>query len=186
MSGLTLSKTAKSKNKRKQCVFTTARLITRKQISATVIRNLQIRDDRAGDGPFRNIILVGQSIKQDLKVLRCLGLELFHIAPVLTTIDTYLLARYTLPPYNPDIRLLPEQTFTLRGVLSKLGFEPDTSEFHNAGNDAVFALYAMLRLAVNHTTDRAAELDHGQMGRLEVLRSLPFPAKIEPVSVPLY
>ena len=166
--GQPLSKSAKTKNK-KECVFTKPRTITRDLISATTIQALNIYDD--GCTQKRDIVLVGQSIKLDLKILQRLDTNVFDLAPIVTTIDTYLLARYTLPPFNPNIRLQPDQDFSLSGILSQLGCRPSQAEFHNAGNDATFTLYAMLLLAIKNATSRTAELSPSERRRLKTLRS---------------
>lgn len=116
------------------------------------MENLRIHDEKSKHATLRSIVLVGQSIREDLKIVRLLGINIFTVAPILTAINTYLVARYIPPPYGPDKRLQSGQDSTLRGVLSELGCRPDPVEFHHAGNDAVYSLYAMLLLAIKQGT----------------------------------
>ncbi|KAH7326470.1 hypothetical protein B0I35DRAFT_136156 [Stachybotrys elegans] len=162
------TKTARNKQKRR-CVFATPRKITQRQISTTILQNLQIRD-KSGHGSLRNIALIGQSIKEDLKVIQYLGLNLFDLVPIWAVIDTYLIARYLLPPYSPDIRLAPGQRFSLSGILSQLGCSLDPMELHNAGNDAVYTMYAVLLLVITSSTNRMAQLSVDEQKKLETLR----------------
>jgi hypothetical protein len=175
ISDLLLSKTGEAKAKAKnQCVFAKSQKIDAAEVPPIIIKNLQLPDDNATDGSLRNIVLVGQSIKEDLKVLRYLGIEPFTIAPVLSVVDTYLMARYALPPFSPKIRLEPGQDFTLAGILSELGCQPNREEFHNAGNDAVYSVYAMLLIAIEYTASRSGELSLDENSSLETLRSVVF------------
>ncbi|KAK2593015.1 hypothetical protein QQS21_009269 [Conoideocrella luteorostrata] len=157
VTALSLSKSAQAK-RRKVCVFAEPTKIKQHQIPSVITRSLQIRDRSREDGSLRSVVLVGPSVKGDLKIIQHLDIQLFETAPIYTAIDTYLLARYILPPYSLDISLQPGQKFTLAGILSALGCRPNTSNFHNAGNDAAYTIYVMLLLAVQHATGRAAEL----------------------------
>ncbi|KAK5997485.1 hypothetical protein PT974_02846 [Cladobotryum mycophilum] len=173
VAGLSSSKTAQSKGK-KRCVFVKPRHITQEQVPTTLTQNLRIHDGSSKDGPLRNIVLVGHSIREDLKIIRLLDINIFDVAPVLTAINTYVIARYILPPYSPNICLQPEQNFSLAGVLSELGCQPDPSEFHNADNDAVYSLYMMLLLAIKQGTSRNAELTIDELRNLETLKWVVF------------
>lgn len=55
-------------------------------------------------------------------------------------------------------------------VLARFGCQPHPSEFHNAGNDAVYTLFAMLLLAIKRADTRAAELNEGESTSLEAIR----------------
>ncbi|KAL7794250.1 hypothetical protein V8C37DRAFT_377002 [Trichoderma ceciliae] len=138
VTGLSLSKTAQSKGKKK-CIFAEAHKITPEVVPATITQNLRVQDEihKDQDQPLRNIILVGQSILEDLKVIQLLGINIFKATPILTAVDTHLIARHILPPYNPNIFLQPGQDFSLAGVLSTLGCKINPLLFHNAVNDAV-------------------------------------------------
>ena len=90
----------------------------------------------------RNIVIVGHDIEQDIRYLRRLDfdLEKFETA---TTLDTACLYRAHAQEWNPK---------SLGGLLydyQLVGWHP-----HNAGNDAVHTLWAMIALVLEHTTQR--------------------------------
>ncbi len=123
------------------------------------MQNLRIRNHlgRTGD-QLRAIILIGHSIREDLKILRLVGIDISTIAPIVAVIDTYTLSRFVLPPHHPNVPTLPGQDFSLRGVLAQLGCRPPIATFHNAGNDAVYSLLAMLLLAVRNSASELVNL----------------------------
>ncbi|KAK2603425.1 hypothetical protein QQS21_004375 [Conoideocrella luteorostrata] len=137
-------------------------------------QNLRIYGQTSNGNALRNIILVGHSIGQDLLNLRLLDINIFDIAPIITSIDTHSVARYLFPPYSPGIDLQHGKNFSLAGVLSELGCKPNPSEFHNAGNDALYSLYLMLLLAIKHGSARAASLSIDELKSLEALRWVVF------------
>lgn len=160
----------KSKREERRCLFAHTQYITQDQVSTTVSQNLHIEDnsDSHQNGQLRKIVLVGHSIRDDLKILRLLG-DVCSFAHVLTLIDTHAISRFTLPPYHPNLAPEPGQDFSLAGVLAGLGCRRHPPESHNAGNDAVFTLYAMLLLAIKRGATRAAELRDGESTSLEVI-----------------
>lgn len=160
--------------KEKQCLFAQTQSIPSDEVSSTIIRNLCIRDSLAApeNSSLRNIVLVGHSLGEDLKILRLLDIDPATVGPIPTIIDTHSMARFIFPPYHPNHPVEPGQDFSLAGVLAELGCLPDKSEFHNAGNDAVYSLYAMLLLAIKAGTAREANLGKGERRSLETLRSV--------------
>lgn len=160
--------------KEKRCLFAQTQSITLEEVSSTIVRNLRIKDSLAGPGDscLRSIVLVGHSLGQDLKILRLLGIDPARVGPISTIIDTHSMARFLFPPYHPNHPLQPGQDFSLAGVLAELGCLLDRSGFHNAGNDAVYSLHAMLLLAIKAGTAREADLGKGEWKNLETLRSL--------------
>lgn len=58
-----------------------------------------------------------------------------------------------------------------------LGCQPNPPKFHHAGNDAVYPLYAMLRLAIKRANDRAAELNPDEARRLDLSRPIALPVR---------
>lgn len=133
-------------------IFQPTELIPREDIATTITRHLQIPDTSSEEAlekkRLRNIVLVGQSIRDDIKFMHQFGANPFEIAPITMLLDTHELARWLLPPYNPNKRPKDGQDFSLAGILGQLGWSIDPREFHDAGNDTVYALYAMLLLAV--------------------------------------
>ncbi|KAH8777756.1 hypothetical protein F5883DRAFT_544020 [Diaporthe sp. PMI_573] len=164
----------KGKEKKQQCVFAQTYLITPEEVSSTITQNLCIRDTVLGSKSscLRNIVLIGHSLGEDLKILRLLSIDPNSIGPISTIIDTHSMARFLFPPYRPNLTLEPGQDFSLAGVLAKLGCLPHRSTFHNAGNDALYSLYAMLLLAIKAGTDRLAQLSTGELTSLEIIRAV--------------
>lgn len=162
--------------KKQQCRFAQTQSITSEEVSSTIIRNLCIRESGPENSSLRNIVLVGHSLGEDLKILRLLDIDPASVGPISTIIDTHSIARFIFPPYHPNHPVKPEQDFSLAGVLAELGYLLDRSEFHNAGNDALYSLYAMLLLAIKAGTARKADLSKGEWRSLEILRSVVFKA----------
>lgn len=110
-----------------------------------------------------------------VQILQAIDINRFNFTPLLATIATYRLARHVLPPFEPSLAPQPGQEFTLQGVLAPCRVLPGPVVFHNAGNDAVYALYAMICLVARHENSRAAELSPGQKRRLETLTQITLP-----------
>jgi len=123
-----------------------------------IAQNLYIRDSLAGpeNGHLRNIILIGYSVREDLRILRLLSIDAASIGPILIIIDTHLMARFIFPLYYPDCLFESGQYFLPAGMLAELGCLPDRLQFYNTGNNAWYLLYAMLLLAVEAGTAREA------------------------------
>lgn len=171
-------KAKKKKEKAQECVFAQTHLITSGEVPTTITRNLRIRDSlaRSDSSHLRNIVLVGQSLGEDLRILRLLGIDLASVGPIPTIIDTHSISRFLFPPYDPNRAPGPGQDFSLAGVLANLGSSPPRSEFHNAGNDAMYSLYAMLLLAIKKGTAREAELSTRELRNLKTIREAVFKA----------
>ena len=172
---------ASVKKRGARCLFAASRGITQEQLSGTVRRALRIRDrsDAAvADGDaLRNIVLIGHSIGNNIWMLRHLGIDVCAAAPILCTIDTHLVSRHVFltSQQQPPTAAAEESThrFCLRGVLAELGFRPDdASSFHNAGNDAVYSLYAMLLLAIKEGRVREPELRVSELRNLDIIDHL--------------
>ena len=162
----------KSKREDRECVFAQTQHITQNQVLTVIGRNLHIKDGSDGrqHGQLRKIVLVGHSVREDLRFLHLLGIDVSSLAHVLAIIDTHTISRFVFPPYHPTLFPEPGQDFSLAGVLAELGCRPHPSELHNAGNDAVFTLYAMLLLAIKRSAARAGELTEDESTSLEVIR----------------
>ncbi|GAP90696.1 hypothetical protein SAMD00023353_5200200 [Rosellinia necatrix] len=167
------SKKAARKQER-ECIFAPARSILQDQVVATIARHLRIPDDlRRGQAEdnLRAVVLVGNSIGEDLRFLRCLGMDIAAFAPMrLIVVDTHTVARFVLPPYHPNLRVPPGHSFSLAGILAQLGYHPRLDVFHNAGNDAVYSLYATLLLVVERGAARELELGITERIRLQYIR----------------
>ncbi|KAM5351321.1 hypothetical protein ACJ41O_004044 [Fusarium nematophilum] len=85
----------------------------------------------------RNIAIVGHDIKQDIKYLKTLGVDLVVLTDLMDPVDTQ------------DIHQAWRNSPNGRGLGSVLSDLKITSKnLHNAGNDAYFTLCAMLGIAV--------------------------------------
>jgi hypothetical protein len=87
-------KAAKKRGKEQQCVFAQTQSITTEEVPSTITQNLRIRDSLAGpeNNQLRNIILVGYSVREYMRILRLLNIDLARIGLIPTIIDTYLMA----------------------------------------------------------------------------------------------
>ena len=159
----------KPKGLERPCLFAQTQHIALRQIPATIRQNLCIQDTQQKNA-LRKIVLVGHSIRQDLKILHLLGIDTASLAQILTIIDTHSISRFLLPPFHPGLPTLPGQKFTLAGVLAQLGYKPRPWGFHNAGNDAVYTLYVMILLAIKRVDGRASDLSESESTSLEAIR----------------
>ncbi|KAI1193401.1 hypothetical protein F5X97DRAFT_314244 [Nemania serpens] len=158
------------KSKRGACIFTDTQHISPEKIPTILMQNLRIQNDLGGTrDQLRGIVLIGHSVREDVKILRLLGIDISTIAPIIAVIDTHTVSRFVLPPYHPNIPILPGQDFSLRGVLAELDCRPPIATFHNAGNDAVYSLLAMLLLAVRNSAVRKAELSASERVNLNTI-----------------
>ena len=159
-----------SRREERPCIFTRTQQIRPEQVPSILMQNLRIQDNSATSNQLRPIILIGHSVREDLKILRFLGIDIPSIAPIAAVLDTHTLSRFVLPPHHPHVPKLPGQDFSLRGVLAQLGCQPPTATFHNAANDAVYSLLAMLLLAVHHSATRKDELNASEVVNLQAIK----------------
>ena len=91
----------------------------------------------------RNVVLVGHDINQDINYLRKLGISLANFSCIVDTVDTANLFRvYT---HEPSSRSLGH----ILGEFDLMGWH-----LHNAGNDAVYTLWAMMAICVKQAVAR--------------------------------
>ena len=79
----------------KECVFAETAFVTQTDLANTIIASLRVEDD-TNPGALRNIVIIGQSIKTDLKILQRPGVNVYGAVPVLAISDTHLIARNLL------------------------------------------------------------------------------------------
>jgi hypothetical protein len=156
--------------KARECIFAETQFITFEKVSAVIKQKLCIMDSRADNNSLRNIVLVGYSLGEDLRILRFLSIDIANVRPILTAIDTHLISRFLFPAHHPHRAPEPGQNFSLAVVLAELGSSPHWSRFHNAGNDAIYTLYPMLLLAIKAGTARRQKLSTGESVNLETIR----------------
>jgi len=87
--------------------------------------------------------LVGHDVAADVNYIRSIGYEIYNLGSLKEQVDTTSMWRYLKRDSNPR---------NLGSILSELGIV--AWNLHNAGNDAVYTLQAMLAIAIKHLTDR--------------------------------
>ena len=96
-------------------------------------------------GEKRNLILVGHDTSQDINYLRKLGFSVSNCSNIIDTMDTAAMFRaYT---HDPNAR-------SLGNVLYE--FDLAGWNLHNAGNDAVYTLWAMLAICTKAASERGS------------------------------
>ena len=93
----------KSKGLERPCLFAQTQHIAPKQIPTVIRQNLYIQDTHTQQkNALRKIVLVGHSIRGDLKILHLLGIDIASLVQVLTIIDTHSMSRFLFPPFSPE------------------------------------------------------------------------------------
>ncbi|KAF4625725.1 hypothetical protein G7Y89_g12439 [Cudoniella acicularis] len=107
------------------------------------------RDENASneEPPKRNIVLVGHDLDGDIRYLRKIGYDVSNLS-LHDQIDTARMWQYL----NRN-----DQLTKLVVILSELNLV--NWNVHNAGNDAVYTLHAMIGIAVKDLVDRAKRRD---------------------------
>jgi DNA polymerase III alpha subunit (gram-positive type) len=100
-------------------------------------------DPSTDEGPKRNIILVGHDVGADINFLRLLGYDIHNLSTLQEVVDTATMWRYLKRESNPR---------NLGSILAELGIVG--WNLHNAGNDAVYTLQAMISIAIKHLDER--------------------------------
>ncbi|KAK3723563.1 hypothetical protein LTR37_001815 [Vermiconidia calcicola] len=110
----------------------------------------------------RNLVLVGHDLSQDVNYLKQIGFNVANCGNIIDTVDTAALFRiYTKDP-------------TARSLGSILyDFEFTGWNLHNAGNDAVYTLWAMLAICVKDASESgSAEAAEKQEETIEKRKAL--------------
>jgi hypothetical protein len=151
----------------KECGFAETIFVPQTDLPTKITKSLRIKDDTSPDPrTLRNIVIIGQSVKTDLKIFQRLGVNVHEVAPVLAILDTDLIARNLLGANSST----PLTSFRLCAILTDLKCPYETSELHNAGNDATFTLHALLMLVIKSSESR--EIGLVQRENLERLRAV--------------
>jgi len=109
-------------------------------------------------GQRRQVVLVGHDVKNDVKMLQRLGYNVNNNQGLIT-LDTGIIHRAYKGLWNPS---------KLAYVLDELGIEPWF--LHNAGNDAVYTLQALIGLAVRSASERGQNKEEDAKAAKEELR----------------
>lgn len=99
----------------------------------------------------RDIILVGHDTKQDIQYLASIGVDLLLVPSIRRTLDTQAIHQSW-----KDL----DNVRGLSGVLGDLGLK--WRNLHNAGNDAVYTLHALIGVAIEEKRQRKIEADGGE------------------------
>lgn len=96
--------------------------------------------------PKRNVVLVGHDIQADIKYCKDMGYDISRpkVCNMLETIDTRVMFQYLARDSQPTSLAKMLASLRIKGWY-----------LHNAGNDAVYTLRAMLGIAIQHLTDKA-------------------------------
>ncbi|KAK0100028.1 hypothetical protein ONS95_013157 [Cadophora gregata] len=117
----------------KFCFGISEHLVGQEHVNDAILDLLHIPDDKK-PGAYRDVILVGHGLRTDLLVLRRRGVMFENIRSIVGLLDTTYIARDLLG-----------MNFRLEGLLKFLLCPVEN--FHLAGNDANYALRALLMLA---------------------------------------
>jgi len=166
----------------RKCNFAQTNQVGQDGLLSIITKSLRIEDSNASSpGPcLRNIVIVGHSVKPDLRILQRSEIDIFTIAPVAAILDTHNMACEVLGPTSTRLNgHAPIASFTLSGVLTGLHCPHDKTRLHNAGNDATYTLFVLLKLAIRSGQARA--LSSIESENLKNLTSLTLigPADIE-------
>jgi hypothetical protein len=72
-----------------ECLFAETFLVAQESLAQTITNSLRIQDDNSLNPLYlRNIVLVGHSIKLDLKVIPRLGVDFYKITPTVAILDS--------------------------------------------------------------------------------------------------
>ena len=96
------------------------------------------------EAPKRNIVLVGHDLQSDVEYMRKIGYNVQNLASLIDHVDTKHMWQYVTRD------LSPRRLVAILAELKLVGWYP-----HNAGNDAVYTLHAMLGTAIKHLRDRS-------------------------------
>lgn len=88
-------------------------------------------------GQLRKVVVVGHDVKQDIQYLNSLDFGVYGMENLLEVVDNQKLHQHRSKFYNGQ---------SLCAVLA--GLKISYRFLHNAGNDAVYTLQSLLRLAV--------------------------------------
>lgn len=108
------------------------------KIASVLKETIEIESSAGGEGAKRPVVLVFHDQSQDLKYLRMLGYDVASADNILEVVDTREMYQYLSRSNNAS---------KLSNVCGHLDIP--WKNMHNAGNDAVFTLQAMIGLAID-------------------------------------
>ncbi len=93
--------------------------------------------------PKRKIIFVGHSVGADINYLKSMGYDIHNLSNLLEVVDTAVMWQYLKRELSPR---------SLASILAEIDIRG--WNLHNAGNDAVYTLEAMVGIAIQHLHER--------------------------------
>jgi len=100
--------------------------------------------DDSGPEEKRSIILVGHDLGQDINYLKKIGYDVYNLSNLLECVDTANIWKYMTRDNNP------RKLAMILAELRLIGWN-----LHNAGNDAVYTLWALIGISVKHLKEHA-------------------------------
>lgn len=97
----------------------------------------EIMSPKSPTGELRKVVLVGHDVSQDITLLDSIDFDVYEMRNLLEVVDNQKLHQHRHRFYNGQ---------GLSAVLASLDIA--YMYLHNAGNDAVYTLQSLLRLAV--------------------------------------
>lgn len=93
-----------ARKQERQCIYAQTQQIG-PEVPTIITPDLRIQDESRPktSSQLRAIILVGHSIREDLRILHFLGMNTSNTAPILAVIDTHTISRFILPSYHPRL-----------------------------------------------------------------------------------
>lgn len=92
---------------------------------------------KSDSGDLRKVVVIGHDVKQDIQYLNSLDFDVYEMENLLEVVDNQKLHQHRSKFYNGQ---------SLCTVLT--GLKISYRFLHNAGNDAVYTLQCLLRLAL--------------------------------------
>lgn len=163
----------------RECIFSSTVQVDQDELPSIIDRSLRVEDKNvnAPQTCFRNIAIVGHSVKRDLRILQFLGIDIFSMVPLMVILDTHSMARDILGPTSTRLGgHAPINAFTLTAILTELGCPHKQTELHNAGNDAAYTLFALIGPAIR--SSQARNLSDVESVTLESLLRLAAPRQV--------
>jgi len=107
----------------------------------------------------RSIVLVGHDLGMDISYLKKLGYDVYNLSNLLECADTANMWKYMTREYNP------RKLAMILAELRLIGWN-----LHNAGNDAVYTLWAMIGISIKHLKEYAKQNEEKEAEKQKRIR----------------
>jgi hypothetical protein len=126
----------------------------------------------------RKFVFVGHGTGGDISVLKLVGVDLE--TSIVGYFDTNTVAWEI---HSKPIRFCATKAGSLETLAKILGMSYRKEDFHNAGNDASFALRALLLMAVEDYRNEIGQLDEASRGLLLRISDIgSYPQQLPPIT----